>query len=804
MKKIEKKDITLLISFKKKLSLYPGYAVIILFFSLLFSSTGIGLAGIVLNPVEENFKDKPLIFPIPSEVQINKGIFSVDKSVFIMVPDKESKSNDFFVKLLFNEFVDRYEQSINIAIRSSYTEKDRFILIGDITNPLVKDYCEKKGLLNSLKELGPEGYILSVSANNVVIASNSKKGTLFGFESLRQIISKEDGNLFIPQLIVKDAPQFPFRGIKVYLPGRENITFFKRFIKDFVALYKFNNIILELNANMRLDRHPELNIGAVEFYRHLNFSRLDRPPGMHQEFQNSSHQDNADGGILEKEEVADLVSYMRKFNLEVIPELPSLTHSYYLLAGHKDLAENPEQPYPDTYCPLKPESYKIYFDVLDEYIDVIHPSIIHIGHDEWRMEKNKCALCRGKDYGQLYADDVTKIHDYLAKKGIKTALWGDHLLESVTHKDHQEWESSTGYKYNIPGALTPEQVMKSIPKDILVFNWFWGDINNDKQVSDFGFKQVYGNFTPDIEKWNERTKIKGLSGGVPSSWAGTTEKNFGKDQIYDFLGTANLLWSEHYVPENKLAVITNALIGEIRINFRGKILPGESGVNVSALDISYHFNSSLTTGIDSLNNSDLLTGSLKAGNKTFNISSPSDQGKRAIVVVSQKGGLKTTSVQNIKINKDVNSIIFLHACAKPGSNEKAYSMIYNFDETAELLGWYEIVYDDGFVETIPIRYGINILDWKWQQRTMNNIKDKDSSSQKYAYDATALICSKENSDPVTFFSFEWENPRYGKKITGINLRSINNKLNNENAVILLAISISEKNEAVAAQGIEKE
>jgi hypothetical protein len=189
MKKVEKKDITLLISFKKKLSLYPGYAIIILFFSLLFSPTGISLAAIVLNPAEENFKDKPLIFPIPSEVQINKGIFSVDKSVFIMVPDKGNKSDDFVVKLLFNEFVDKYEQTISIVTRSSYTEKDRFILIGDITNPLVKDYCEKKGLLSSLKELGPEGYILSVSGNNVVIAANNNKGTLFGFESLRLIIN---------------------------------------------------------------------------------------------------------------------------------------------------------------------------------------------------------------------------------------------------------------------------------------------------------------------------------------------------------------------------------------------------------------------------------------------------------------------------------------------------------------------------------------------------------------------------------------------------------------------------------------
>ena len=175
---------------------------------------------------------------------------------------------------------------------------------------------------------------------------------------------------------------------------------------------------------MRLERHPELNIGAVQFERHLNFSRLDRPPGQHMEYQNSSHQDNADGGILEKEEVADLVNYMRKFNIEVIPELPSLTHAYYLLAGHEELAENMNQPYPDTYCPLKPESYKLYFDVLDEYIEVIHPSIIHIGHDEWRMEKDLCELCKGKDYGELYAADVTKIHDYLAKKGIKISFVG--------------------------------------------------------------------------------------------------------------------------------------------------------------------------------------------------------------------------------------------------------------------------------------------------------------------------------------------------------------------------------------------
>ena len=109
-------------------------------------------------------------------------------------------------------------------------------------------------------------------------------------------------------------------------------------------------------------------------------------------------------------------------------------------------------------------------------------------------------------------------------------------------------------------------------------------------------------------------------------------------------------------------------------------------------------------------------------------------------------------------------------------------MIYNFDDTAEPLGWYEVVYEDGLVETIPIRYGVNILDWRWQQRIMSNEKEKGKYSQnKYAYNASAVDCSKDNSNPITFFAFEWKNPRFGKKIKEINLRSVNNKKGNENA-----------------------
>ena len=749
--------------------------------------------------------DRPLIFPVPLEVHILGNNFTIDSGTFILIPSKPARQDNFLAGLMSNEFADKYEIQVLIRRKPAFTDRDKGILIGDITNPLVKSWCDQKGLTGELKTLGGEGYILSVTSNNIVVAANNSKGALFGLESLRQLIKASDGKLIVPQVKVKDAPVYPFRGIKLYLPGQENITFFKRFIKDFAAYYKFNTIILELNANMRLERHPELNIGAVQFERMLNFSRLDRPPGVHMEFQNSSHQDNADGGILEKEEVADLVSYMRQFNMEVIPELPSLTHAYYLLAGHEELAENMEQPVPDTYCPLKPGSYEIYFDVLDEYIDVIHPKTIHIGHDEWRMEKDLCELCKGKDYGELYAADVTKIHDYLAKKGINIALWGDHLLESVTEKEFQTWKSSAGYQYRIPGALKPEQVLKLIPKDILVFNWFWDEPANDKQVSDFGFKQVYGNLRADIEIWDERHNVKGLLGGAPSSWAATTEFNFGKDQLVDFLGCSNLLWSEQHIPVDKLALITDALVEDINFRFSGIKLPSQAGSKVIPVDLSPYFNSALEHGIDSLNHGDLLTGKVGSGNRLFELNAPAADNLRAVVVSTQKGYTGTKTVWSIKINQDVNSLIFLHACGREGNNQKAYSAIYNFDDTSELLGWYEVIYDDGMVVTIPVRYGVNILDWRWKKRISGSEKPRVKNSQnQYAYNAPTVLCSEENADPVSFFAFEWENPRFGKTIKEINLRSVNFGRNNTNAIILLGLSIAENSKKVQSKGGERQ
>ena len=79
---------------------------------------------------------------------------------------------------------------------------------------------------------------------------------------------------------------------------------------------------------------------------------------------------------------------------------------------------------------------------------------------------------QGQRPRRVVCQDLRKNHDYLAKKGIRMAVWGDVLLESVRGKGTRKRKVPDGWTYNAPGAMTPEQVKNLVPKDILIFNWF--------------------------------------------------------------------------------------------------------------------------------------------------------------------------------------------------------------------------------------------------------------------------------------------------------------------------------------------
>ncbi|MCC6344717.1 MAG: beta-N-acetylhexosaminidase [Bryobacterales bacterium] len=721
----------------------------------------------------------PRVFPEPREMSSSGSTFTVDASVPILVPENASEADLRLARLLAAEFSGRH--GIAISTESvSHLPRGRFILVGTAANPLVKAWLSARRLAVTPSNPGPEGYLLSASSGGVVVAGSDERGAFYGLQSLRQLITSEESAVSIPGVTIRDWPRMPFRGIKIYLPGRDHIGYYKRFVRDFMALHKFNKLILEMNAAMRLDRHPELNAGWLDLARDLQLRRLNEPPALWGHSNNSVHTDTADGGILEKQEVAELVRWAESNYIEVIPELPSLSHSYYLLTRHRELAEIPQEEWPDTYCPSIPAVYKLLFDVYDEYIEVMHPKMIQAGHDEWRMPWGVCPRCRDKDPREVFARDVNKIHDYLTRKGVRMAIWADYMLESVRGvKFHKR--SAGGFEYNIPGALSPEQVLTLIPKDILMFNWVWGytldpkvaPVTNEQRLSAWGFDSVYANMFPSLENFSERVAASAkITGGEPSAWIATTEFNFGKDRIADFAVCGEMLWSGLARTGAEQGRVLREWMPSIRSRLSAETPPSATGP-VVPVDISSAFSANPAAAGPAWK-----AGRVSRGSLVFELADASGKAPSAVVAGSRGVGEAPYPLRSkaVPIGRDAAGLVFLHALLNPAASAQGYRRIFAFEDSADLLGWYEIEFEDGFVTTIPLRYGWNILDWKNPRGVVYRADTVDAGGGAKLY------------------AFEWTNTRPGKVIKAVRLngsdgfRNPSGKVIPSNAIILAAVS----------------
>jgi hypothetical protein len=739
----------------------------------------------------------PVIYPPPQEAVYTDKHFTIDENWFIRIPSKASYSDTFLAEFLQAELVDKFGLALFIKNNSGEANQIKQIIIGSIKNPLVEEIATNNGIIDRIKGLNKEGYYLKIDENGIYIAGKDEAGAFYGLQSVRQLLSIKDDRLVIRQANVFDWPLMEFRGIRLMMPGPENVTFFKRFLRDFMAYFKYNKVIIEANANIRLTKHPELNAGTREFYQDMIFSRRDRPKGPNKEYQDSGHQDAADGTILEAAEVRSIVRFARNNFIDVIPEIPSLTHSYYLLTRHRELAEIQNAEWPDTYCPSRPESYKLLFDVFEEYIRIMNPNTVHIGHDEWRMAMDVCPLCKEQDYNHLFIKDINLIHKYFTDKNIRISMWADHLLESVRNNGpRQGIVKETNYTYNKPGALTPFQVEKNIPKDILLFNWCWNEKSNrpgrkipnrgqhnDAQLEEWGFQQVYGNMTPNISNYEQRVSRKSLIGGAPSAWMASKPFNFGKDLLYYFVGCANYLWSDTWLDREQIGSVIAERMPLIRQRLTGQMPPSKLGNQIHPLNLTKNVNDSY---IELLHLEEYPTGrdTIRSNQLIFNLVRSRERfGRDAIIVNvdSMSSPAPKPSSPVILLNKDVNSLVFLHACRVAARNQKAQRAPYNYQDTADMLGWYEIEYSDGFTTSIPIRYGVNIKEW--------------NATLPLCYQADPVILKDTDAqDGVIFYAFEWPNQRMGQKIKSIKLNATRgftdykNEGISNNSIILLAIS----------------
>nr|MDD6335657.1 family 20 glycosylhydrolase [bacterium] len=203
-------------------------------------------------------------------------------------------------------------------------------------------------------------------------------------------------------------------------------------------------------------------------------------------------------------------------------------------------------PYPDAYCPQHPGVYEYVFDVLREVIDVFQPKHMHIGHDEY-YSICVCDRCKDKSAPEIYANDITKIHDFLAERGIKTIIWSEKLLNSIMHNGRPVGGADKVYYFKgKPAHKIPATypAIDMIPKDVMCMHWYWSIVEDwDQEFLKRGFYMFYGNYHCMAMPHAAARIAAGAKGGGPSNWSYATLEYLQQNCVLGSLAyAATLFW----------------------------------------------------------------------------------------------------------------------------------------------------------------------------------------------------------------------------------------------------------------------
>jgi hypothetical protein len=241
----------------------------------------------------------------------------------------------------------------------------------------------------------------------------------------------------------------PVRGFCIGAPDAGHLDRFIDFINKELGPRHVNTLILRVDYNYQFQSHPELT----------------------------------EGNALSLADVKRLVAVCRTNNIHLIPQINLLGHQGFgasensLLRKYPEFDEtpwvkNPEHykwPNPDnlycrSYCPLEPKVHDVVFACVDEVCDAFETDAFHAGMDEvFYLGEDKCPRCGGKNKADLFAGEVTRIHDHLQQKGRALWMWGDRFIDGkVTGLG--EWEAS--YNGTAPA-------IDMVPKDIIICDWHY-------------------------------------------------------------------------------------------------------------------------------------------------------------------------------------------------------------------------------------------------------------------------------------------------------------------------------------------
>jgi hexosaminidase len=299
------------------------------------------------------------------------------------------------------------------------------------------------------RELGPEGYRLTVAADGVLIRAGSAPGAFWAAQTLRQLLGPDafrkaplraDAQWTLPHCEIQDTPRFGWRGLMLdvarhFMPKDGVLRYL-----DLMAAHKLNVLHLHLTDDqgwrVEIKRYPRLTeVGAWRTRTKVGLRG------------STLWDERPHGGYYTQDDLREIVAYAAERHITVVPEIDIPGHSQAAIAaypelGNTDIVDTGNLSVltswgvnPNVLSPAD-STLRFYENVLTELLDLFPADFVHIGGDEcpkeqWRQ--SSAAQARIKELGLADEDElqswfVRHFDRWLADRGRRLIGW-DEILE---------------------------------------------------------------------------------------------------------------------------------------------------------------------------------------------------------------------------------------------------------------------------------------------------------------------------------------------------------------------------------------
>jgi hypothetical protein len=276
--------------------------------------------------------------------------------------------------------------------------------------------------------LPPEGFEIVTAQNGIRIRGADDRACLYGAYTLVSRLQAIADGWMSECGTVRDWPDFPVRGVCIELlkPTIRDPALVKRYLDSFSRAR--SNIVIFLHTPQQV----------------------------------RSWAKNADDGGWSRKQMEEIARYARSLQIDVWGGMGS---SF----GVADFSELDIDDRTNLYNPFRDSSYRSLFSLYEVLLDTYGPSTFLIGHDEIRgltVYSGKY----GRSTAEILSGDIRRIRDWLHGHGVRTAMWGDMLLDYETWGKAGGSANSRNPSFN-SGAT--HLAIGALPSDILILDWHY-------------------------------------------------------------------------------------------------------------------------------------------------------------------------------------------------------------------------------------------------------------------------------------------------------------------------------------------